>query len=287
MLSPDEIRALELLIDRRVSEALRSGVDVARVVDSVNADGTVNLRVGDSVVPAVSALTSYTPRAAGDTVLTRVRAGEQVVIGKTGAATTIPAALSLTVSNSAAPGGAGWWEIVTGQLWAKDGAMWAKRIVADPGTTAGGVARTGVLRTYRGGKVTQIGIAEQGDYGYGPQLGLAHYGGSWTSALSGKTITGGTLTVHRQNKGGIYGAVPVVIYRALIGSTIPAATPTYLAGAKSTRLSRNQTATLALDAAWCDSFRTGAADSLVIWTDDTSDGGNAQFDLIDLTVNHS
>ena len=44
MLSPDEIRALELLIDRRVSEALRSGVDVARVVDSVNADGTVNLR---------------------------------------------------------------------------------------------------------------------------------------------------------------------------------------------------------------------------------------------------
>ena len=287
MLSPDEIRALELLIDRRVSEALRSGVDVARVVDSVNADGTVNLRVGDSVVPAVSALTSYTPRAAGDTVLTRVRAGEQVVIGKTGAATTIPAALSLTVSNSAAPGGAGWWEIVTGQLWAKDGALWCRRLVADPGTTAGGVARTGVLRTYRGGKVTQIGIAEQGDYGFWMQLGLAHYGGSWVTPLSGKTLTGGAVKLHRQNAGGIYGPVPVVIYRALIGATIPSATPTYLAGAKSIRLSRNETATLALDAAWCNSFKTGAADSLVLWTDDTSDGGNAQFDLIDLTVNHS
>lgn len=287
MLSPDELDALDLLIQRRIQAALAQGIDTARVVDSVNVDGTVNLRVGDSIIPSVPALTSYTPRTAGDTVLVRVRGGEQVVIGKTGAATTIPAALSLTVSNSAAPGGAGWWEIVTGQLWAKDGAMWAKRIVADPGTTAGGVARTGVLRTYRGGKVTQIGIAEQGDYGYGPQLGLAHYGGSWTSALSGKTLTGGAVKLHRQNAGGIYGPVPVVIYRALIGATIPSATPTYLAGAKSIRLSRNETATLALDAAWCNSFKTGAADSLVLWTDDTSDGGNAQFDLIDLTVNHS
>jgi hypothetical protein len=286
MLSPDELRALEVMIDRRIGDALRSGIDTARVVDAVNADGTVNLRVGDSVVPAVSALASYSPRAAGDTVLTRVRAGEQVVIGKAGPAVTIPEGLALTISNTAAPGGAGWQEVVTGQLWAKAGALWCKRTVSDPGTTAGSVARVGALRTYRGGSVSQIGVAEQGYYA-GQQAGLAHFGGSWTAALTGKTVTGGTLVLHRQNAGGIYGAVPVVIFRAMLGATIPETTPTYLADARSISLARNQTGTLTLDAAWCDAFRAGTADALVLWTDDTSQAGNAQCDRIDLTITYA
>ena len=165
MLSPDEIRALELLIDRRVSEALRSGVDVARVVDSVNADRTVNLRVGDSVVPAVSALTSYTPA--------RWRHGVDAGPGwragrhrQDGRGDDHPSRVVVDGVQLGRPRG-GW---LVGRSspanQGQDGALWCRRLVADPGTTAGGVARTGVLRTYRGGKVTQIGIAEQGDYGF-------------------------------------------------------------------------------------------------------------------------
>ena len=57
--------------------------------------------------------------------------------------------------------------------------------------------------------VTQIGIAEQGDYGFGMQLGLAHYGGSvGHPPLSGKTLTGGAVKLHRQNAEDLW-AVPV------------------------------------------------------------------------------
>lgn len=287
-MTPDEITALEQLVRRVVAVELSTAVDASRVVDSVNTDGTVNLTTGGTVLPSVAALVSYTPRAVGDVVLVRKRAGEHVVIGKAGQPVTVPAPFGLTISNSAAPGGAGWEEVVTGQLWAKAGALWAKRVVSDPGTTAGSVARTGTLRTYKAGSMSAIGIAEQGSYaGYGPHTGLAHYAGSWTAALSGKTLTGGTVTLHRQNAGGVFGAVPVVLWRALVGAAIPGTTPTYLAGSKSIALARNQSGTIALDAAWVDAFKTGTADSLVVWTDNQAPGGNAQLDACNLSISYS
>lgn len=281
-LSADELRALDVLVDRRVRAAL-AGVDTALSVAAVNADGSVNLLVGDSVIPSVPAMRSYSPRAAGDVVLTRVRDGEHIVIGRTGPAA--PAGTSLEISNAAPPSGQGWAEIVTGQLWARPGALWCKRVTADPGPGGGSLSRTGSLVTYRGGSVSQLGVAEQGDWGgYGLQVGLAHFGGSWVSALSGKTITGGTIALHRQDAGGIYGPVPISIYRALAGATIPAGPPSLIAESLSISLSRNQSGTLAVPAAWLSAFASGTADSLLLWTSSSAEGANAQVDSLSLTI---
>lgn len=279
-LSHDEMAALDLLIDRRVRAAL-ADVDRALVVQAVNADGTVNLAAGESIIPSVPALRSYAGREAGHTVLTRVRGGEHIVLGRVGPPDSAP--LTMEISNTAPPTGQGWVEIVTGAVWAKTGALWCKRVIADPGPSGGSTSRVGTLRTYRGGAMTQMGVAEQGDWtGRGLQTGLAHLAGSWVTALASKTITGGVIDLHRQDAGGIYGAVPVQIYRCLAGAAVPEATPTLIPGALSIGLGRNQTGRLTVDAAWLAPFKDGTADSLAIWTATAAE--NAQLDSLALTI---
>lgn len=252
------------------------------VIRAVNADGTVTVEDGKGTRPSVRCMRSYSPRAVGDTVLVLVTRAGPVVLGAVGSAV----GPSFTLSDSAAPGGQGWEETVSGQVWAKtSGAQWMKRTVASPPPSGGSVTQSAsTLVTYRGGGLTQGDRAEQGDYsGLGLQTGLATFG-SW-GGLSGHTATGGTLTIHRRGSGHgfTYGPVTATAYRC-VASGAPASPPSLDPAAVMLTASLNETVSTPLTAAWCQQFCTGAATAVAFYSGNARD--NIEIDAVTLTVSY-
>lgn len=281
MIRPED---LDKVIDRKISERLASSTRAMTVV-AVNSDGTVSLDAGDGdAVTSQPAFESYTPRAKGDIVLVQVRGGEYVVMGTVGPATNIPDPVTLpsnlgtvTVSDSAAPGGQGWEAIVTGSVWGRNSpaGVWLKRITAAPPATTFplSVSATNAV-TYRGGSVSQSGKAEQGDYsGNGLQLGLFVFASGAFSALSGKTIVSGKATVTRNGAGHgfTYGPVSASLWKVLATGT-PVATPTLLdVSASAPGLSLGETGSVTPAASWWSLFTSSGANCIACWSPNASE----------------
>ena len=250
-------------------------------VSSVNTDGTVNVVSGFGYRQSIPTMASYAQRAVGDIVLCVSTRQGPACIGRVG----VPAApLAFTLSDSSAPGGAGWEEAVSGQVWAKaDGSLWLKRTVSLPPPTGGSVALTaGAMVTYRSGSMIQPSYAEQGDYtGRGLCTGLAAFG-SW-AGLATHTATGGTLTVHRRaaGHGFTYGKVTVSAY-ACLAAGVPPAPPALIGTAMQLNLELNEPGTIGLPAAWCQPFCDGTANAVAFWTGDAHQ--NAEMDGCTLMV---
>lgn len=291
-MSKADFDALTKMIDRRIAFARRHSVDRPYTVQAVNDDGTVNLDVGfGNVAPSQPALTSYTPRNVGDVVLARMRGAEFFVLGDVGAANpSPPTPPTITVSDVAAPAGVGWEQIVSGQLWARSSGLWCKRIVVAPPPPPGGtVTRVGAtFTTYRGGAVTQSGVAEQGDFtGRGLQTGLVTFGvGAW-AALAGKTCTGGTLTIHRSPvpHGFSYGPQTAIAWRALVTDPTPTP-PTLIDGAQLGQAALNQSVAVAVDAGWVQAFAAGTASAVVFYSVNAGDNVQIVANLT-LSINYS
>lgn len=267
------------------AEALDAHDRMFGTVRAVNTDGTVSVEDGRGRRTSVRCLRSYTSRAIGDSVLVLVTRAGPVVVGAIGAP--VQSAVSFTLSDSAAPGGQGWEETVSGQVWAKpDGSQWMKRTVAAPPPTGGTVSQTsGATVTYRGGGVTQTDKAEQGDYsGLGLQTGLATFG-SW-SALSGKTATGGVLTIHRRagGHGFTYGGVTANARRC-VASGVPLGPPSLDGFVIGVAAALNETVSVALPADWCQAYCTGAATAVGFYSDSARD--NIEIDAVTLSITHA
>lgn len=265
-------------------------VDIVADVWSANDDGTVNIVVRGTVVPA-KALSGYLNRRPGDRVLVRVRGGQYVVQDRFGAAVEIPTPLAMTRSDLAAPSGQGWEEIITGQVWAKDNALWLKRVAPVPAPSTGTrlmLSRTATdVDTYREGKRLFRSYAEQGDYsGHGAQTGVWVFGvGAW-APLAGKTIVGLRVTMSRTGAGGgSYGPIPVRLYThtatALpdVTPAQPVATPTLGSPHSPGSLASNQTATFDFGSAgvsYGEALRDGAAEGFAVFAA-ASRAENAEF----------
>ena len=254
-------------------------------VTSVNADGTVTVVDARGTRPSVRCMKAYTPRAVGDSVLVAVTDAGPVALGAIGAP--VASSVSFTLSDSAAPGGSGWEEAVSGQVWAKsNGSLWMKRTVAAPPPTGGTVTQTATtILTYRAGSITQTGRAEQGDYtGAGLQTGLATFG-SW-AALSGKTATGGSLTIHRRagGHGFTYGEVAATAYRC-VASGAPASPPTLLPDSVLIPAALNETRTAVVSAGWAQAFCDGSATAVGFYSTNAND--NIEIDAVTLSITHS
>lgn len=282
-----DLAALEQIVDRRIAASNRS--DRLAAVTAVNGDGTVTIDIGGTVIPSQSALSSYAVREVGDQVLVRARSGEYVALGEIGKPMAIPAAVTVTVSDTAPPTGQGWEEVVTGQLWLKgSGAVWGKRVVAAPPPVGVTVVRDAIATvTYRGGILSQERVAEQGDYTTrGLQTGLMTLGADAWSGLAGRSAVSGTLTLHRDasRHGFTYGPVPATVYRCL-ADIPPGSPPSYTQPGRGMSLSLNQTGTIPLDPAWCQAFCDGTATGLVLWTANARE--NIQIDSATLSITTS
>jgi hypothetical protein len=277
----------------RVADALAIGVEHGKApasryfgtVRAVNRDGTVTVESGLGTRTSVRACRSYSPREEGDVVLVEATSVGPVVkdvLGPPADMTTT----ALTVSDNAAPDGQGWDQIVTGQLWAKAGAIWAKRIVAAPPPTGGAVTLNATaLVTYRGGGLTQLDKAEQGDYtGAGLQTGLATFP-SW-GALAGKTATGGTLTIHRRagGHGFTYGEVIATGF-GCVASGVPGSPPA-LIGAHPILIpaALNETRHGVVPAALAQMFVAGTATAIAFYSNSASD--NIEIDGVTLAITY-
>ena len=260
----------------------RGPVDVTATVSSVNPDGTVNITLRGATVPSLPAMTGYTNRAIGDRVLVRVRGAQMVVLGKTGAGLELADPADITVSDSAAPGGAGWQEIQ--KVWGipatntAPAQLWLQRTTpyVPPPPTAPNPATLTVtavdVDTYRGGSRINQGKGEQGDYtGRGLCTGVWVFGSVW-GPLAGKTITGCRVTMQRSGSGGFtWGPVPVDIWTHAAAS-LPASTPALGLEARPGSLQTNQQDTFDLGAGFGQWLRDNGG-GLAIFT------GNARENL--------
>lgn len=283
--------ALEELV-RRVVRAEMAGTDRLATVEQVNADGTVTLDLGGGqIIPSQPALASYSPRARGHVVVIRPRSGELLVMGRAGQPTLITTPGVVTVSNTAAPGGAGWEQIQA--TWARGQDLYLQRTtpVTPPSggavslTTTAGPSQTR-LATYRSGTLYRSTYAEQGNYSGGiNQQGLVTFGPSAWAALAGKTATGGTLTAHRMavGHGNDYGPVSVYAYVASAG-TPPAATPTALGSPVIFTLALNQTATVAVPAVWGQRFCSDANSAVFFSSANATD--DVQIDSVTVSITY-
>jgi hypothetical protein len=262
-----------------ISDLTRSGASsLVGTVDSVNSDGTVSVWVRGASLP-LAASRSYLLRAAGDTVLVTVRAGELIVEGTVGSPYTVPALPAETISDLSAPSGVGWQEIVTGQVWVRqlvDGGpieKWYKRIAAyvppapTPSTPAT-LALTAVgCDTYRGGTGLGRGYAEQGDYsGNGLQTGVWVFGtGAW-APLSGKTIQTVRARIQRRSTPhGSYGSTLTHLW--LHGAAImPQSTPSLIGPEHVISLALGQEWTGNVPIPWGTALQSGAAQGVAIST---------------------
>lgn len=263
------------------TDAIDTNVDSFGTVRSVNSDGTVSVEDRAGLRVSVRCLRSYSHRAVGDRVLMLVTRTGPVVLGAIGS----EFASTFTLSDSAAPGGAGWEETVSGQVWAKaDGAQWQKRTVAAPVSLTVSQSSTATV-TYRSGGLTQTDKAEQGDYsGLGLQTGLATFG-SW-SALSGKTATGGVLTIHRRagGHGFTYGGVTAHARRC-VASGVPLGPPSLDGFVIGLTAALNETISIAVPADWCQAYCTGAATAVGFYSDSARD--NIEIDAVTLSITHT
>jgi hypothetical protein len=217
----------------------QDSVDRKGVVAAVNQDGTVNVLVGGAYIPNLQALDSYLVRAVEDIVLIRQRDAQMIVLGRTGPEITIPTTMDMTVSDSSAPAGAGWQEIVSGQVWAKPGppgSLWMKNYVPyvppPPTSVDPAILSKGAIEadTYRGGSRQFRSYGEQGDYsGLGLQTGVWTFGtGAW-AALSGKTIDAFKVQVTRRSEGHGFTWGPVdIVFRMHNDANMQLSTPTML-----------------------------------------------------------
>ncbi|WGW12760.1 hypothetical protein LWF01_03015 [Saxibacter everestensis] len=108
-------------VDKRISDlyALMS-------VDSPREDGTVNLAIGDQVLPGISADTSYTDRKDGDTVLVLRHPAGWRVLGKVGSEYAPPEVDVPVVSwGNPPPAGNGW--VQASVMWVRAGEVYAQR----------------------------------------------------------------------------------------------------------------------------------------------------------------
>lgn len=274
---------IDITADALAAAARDSGDDrfTARV-DSVNADGTVSLTSGFGARPSVKALASYSPRAVGDTVLAVQARQGPIVVGKVGGP---QAGVGFTLSDSSAPGGQGWEEVVSGAVWAKtSGAMWLKRLVASAPASSVTLSATQLV-TYRGGVQSQTDRAEQGDYsGRGLQTGLGSGFGSW-AGLSGHSATGGTLTMHRRAEGHgfTYDKVAAYAYPCL-AATAPTTTPALIGDPVQLQLKLNETGSVLVPASWAQPFCAGTATAVAIYSGTATD--NLEVDAMTLTVTY-
>lgn len=242
-------------------------IDTIDTVASVNADGTVNLWHGGGYVPNVPALDSYLERAVNDRVLVRVRNAQLLVVGRSGPPIEIPTAMNMTLSDSSAPSGEGWREIVSGQVWAKPGppgALWMKHYVPyvppPPTSTDPAVLSVGPydVDTYRGGVRMYRGYAEQGDWsGHGLQTGVWVFPTNWWVPLTGKTIDGVYVDVGRRaaGHGFTYGPVEFTLWIHDAEGALPDATPGRSFNYAPGSLGLGQVAQFTLPRQWGESFR--------------------------------
>lgn len=272
-------------------------VDVVATVTAVNPDGDVNLSLRDTTVPGVPALRSYVSRAIGDRVLVRVRGAELVVIGAAGAPPVGVGSMDLTVSDSSAPSGQGWQEIVSGQVWAKPGppgSLWLKNLVPyvppppTPSAPATLVRAALEVDTYRGGGRLGRPVGEQGDYsGDGLQQGVWVFGATPWSPLSGKTVHAVRVTVtrYRRRHGFTWGPVPVH-FRTHNATSLTLTTPTLGAWHTPGELQLGQQATFNLPVSWGQQFRDGTAKGVAIDSEAAGDNLEANAGLT-LEVDYS
>jgi hypothetical protein len=263
-------------------------------VASVNDDGTVNVWLGDGYIPGMQSLDSYLERVIGDRVLVRVRDAQMIVVGRTGPAVTIPTVMDMTLSDSSAPAGQGWREIVSGQVWAKPGppgSLWMKHYVPyvpPPPTITTPATLSKVATdadTYRSGSRQVRGYGEQGDYsGLGMQTGVWVFGASAWAPLSGKTVDGCSVDVRRRSTGHgfTYGPVNIVFRLHNAGASLPTGTPAladpYVPGS----LGLGEAKHFVLPVDWGARLRDGTASGIAIHTDNARE--NLEADL-GLTLN--
>lgn len=251
-------------------------------------DGTVSILSGRrGYESSVRAAKSYTPRNVGDDVLVAVTAAGPVVILAVGPAQPIVTALPpFTLSPAAAPPG---YDAVSAVAAKQDRSLWLQQTTAPPPSTAGTVTVAfSTFTTYRGGTTSQQGKAETGDYtGRGLQTGLATASSTAWSGLSGKTPTGGVLTVHRSGAGHgfTYGKVPITAWRAVASSPPPPAPPALIAGNVLLAAALNETVSVAVGAAWCQAYTNGSATAVAFYSGNPRD--NVEIDACTLTINHS
>lgn len=294
--------ALESLVERIVTRRIRESASRIATVQSVNdADGTVNLDIGGGViVPGCPAMAGYSPRAAGDLVAVRGRLGALVVEDKVGGPASLAGVPQVHVDDAAPPSGSGYEAIVTDQLWVRTTAgyaeLWCKRVTAAPPATSATLTVTAVdANTYRNGVMrdNSPGVAEQGDggnpgYPTGLQTGVYLFAANAFTALSGKTVTAATVTLHRVNRTHGYtdGRVPTTVWRCATGGTFPAATPTLDGdGTAGGSLAKNETRTTSLPAWFAQSFADGTADSLALYSEQITE--NVETDVCELVFTYN
>jgi hypothetical protein len=256
-------------------------------VRAVNANETVSVDGGGGYRTSVLAGASYSPRNVGDSVLVMRTSYGPVVLCKIGDeapnAGTIDTT-QLSVSDNAAPAG---WDPISG-VWGKPGKLWVQRTTAGPAATSGSVSRIATsLRTYdRFGAMTQSALAEQGDdNGSGLQTGMATFGAGAWAGLSGKSPTGGTLTVHRaaRQHGVSWLQVTITALRCL-AATPPATPPPFASGAVLLTAALDESPSAALDSGWCSGFADGTYDAIGFHTGVAQE--NVEIDFVSLTINY-
>lgn len=261
-------------------------VPTVGVVEQVNADGTVNVRVRGSVVTSLPAAPSYAPRAVGDRVEVRFAGGLGFVLGRRAGALPEPAQAGRPwehVLVNAAPSGGSWVETLSG-VWVDPVAriaQYVRSVPAPPAPTLGSLTRVAAFGTYSGGRIIGSDRAEQGAWaGYGPYVGLFVYGpGAW-APLAGKAITAVRVRLHRMDRGGDSAAAGIRLGLHPHASLPGEVTETTITGALDAAfLQRNGTATFTAPVAWGQALRDGTAAGLGI-----NGLANAELDLATVTV---
>jgi hypothetical protein len=195
----------------------------------------------------------------------------------------IPHVPTVTLANA---GPTGWTQIA--QFFADPAVSTNMDLVGVPTTvvvpspsTAGTYEQQGGItsRGYRydfGGSWTHTFAPHQGLY-VGPEGTFGPWDGAWfypdlTAALSGKTITGFRIYLHRAGEGGSAGAVQTHLYLHNHAST-PAGAPTFTDGPldpAEAALSWNVAAWVPLPVAWAVAIQNGTAKGIGIRADDTA-----------------
>lgn len=181
------------------------------MVDSAQDDGTVNVRMGETVFPGIACDSSYANRRPGDVVLVLKHAAGWRVLPPAGPAPAV-ANIDTTVTRwgQDPPSGSGWQQAT--QVWVRDGEVYAQLASAPsappsaPTNSPKETVGTTDAAMYSGGhraKWVNSGNPVQGGYGgYANNTGAWFYGTRVTDACAGKTATGMRLRLVRRTSGG-------------------------------------------------------------------------------------
>ena len=243
-------------------------------VDAVRSDGRVNLRDGDTIVPAVPCLPAYLNRAAEDVVIVlRDRAG-MVVLGRLGAEQIPQVPDPVDVSwGTGAPSGSGW---VSGKLYVRENAIYVDTSVTPTTTSSGGgssstpkpvTIQPATRAVWRDGHRENDRPVAQGAWPSYPHpfTGGWFFGSALSAACSGKSVDTMRVRLGRTSAShGSYGQVRPRLYLVTAGS--PGGSPPGL-DPETVRygpgLGLGGVASWAVPAAWASALASGSAKGIV------------------------